>query len=109
MIENLYSPVEGKLHDATMLRMSSLMPIPENLHSNKKLSMIAWPKFEYWWSGYLEMSATTSNLVTLKKTQKIALSNVGRMYRISALLTNAHTSLYKNNCTNYFGLDPPTL
>ena len=30
MIANLYGPVEGKRHDATMLRMSCLMPILEN-------------------------------------------------------------------------------
>ena len=30
MIANLYGPVEGKRHDATMLRMSGLMPILEN-------------------------------------------------------------------------------
>ena len=102
IIANLYGPVEGKHHDATMLRMSGLMPILESfslgpqherlciygdptyplrwylqghsgehtLRNNKKLSMIAWPKFEYRWSGYLEMSSTTSNLVTLKKIRK---------------------------------------
>ena len=44
-----------------------------------------------------------------KKNQKIDLSNVSKMYRVRALLTNARTSLYINNCTNYFDLDPPTL
>ena len=30
MIANLYGPIEGKPHDATMMRMSGLMPIIEN-------------------------------------------------------------------------------
>ena len=71
--------------------------------------MIAYPKFEYRWSGYLEMSSTTSNSVTFKKNQKIAFGNAGKIYRVSALLTSAHASLYRSNCTNYFDLDPPTL
>ena len=71
--------------------------------------MIAWPKFEYRWNSYLEISSTISNSATLKKNQKISFRNVGKMYRVIALLTNADTSLYRNNCTNYFDLDPPTL
>ena len=71
--------------------------------------MIAQPKFEYCRSGYLKMSSTTSNSVTLKKKQKIVLTNVGKMYRVSALLTNTHTSFYRNSCTNCFDLDPLTL
>ena len=42
-------------------------------------------------------------------SQKIGLSSVGKMYRVSALLTNAHTCLYKTHCSNYFDLNPPFL
>ena len=44
-----------------------------------------------------------------RKSQKIGLSSIGKMYRVSALLTNAHTGLYKNHCSNYFDLNPPFL
>lgn len=44
-----------------------------------------------------------------KKSQKVGLSCVGKMYRVSALLTNAHTCLYGNNCSDYFQLQPPLL
>ena len=70
--------------------------------------MIAWSKFDYWWSGYLEMSSRTSNSVTLKKYHKIGLSNVGKMYHVRPLLTSTHKSLCGNNCTNYFDSDPAT-
>ena len=76
-------------------------------HKNKNLSIITWPKFEYGWSGCLEISSTTSNSVTLKK-QKIGLSNVGKMYRVTELLRNAHTSLHRINSTNYFDEDLST-
>ena len=51
----------------------------------------------------------TFKFTDFKKTQKIGLSCLGKMHRVSALLKNAHTCLYKNKCSNYFGLDPPLL
>ncbi|XP_072173898.1 uncharacterized protein [Diadema setosum] len=44
-----------------------------------------------------------------KKNQKIGLSAIGKMYLVSGLLTNAHTCLYGNITSRFFGLDPPTL
>ena len=44
-----------------------------------------------------------------KKNLKIGLSCVGKFHRVSAILTNAHTCLYKNNVTQYFAIDPPLL
>ena len=44
-----------------------------------------------------------------KKNLKIGLSCVGKFYRVSAILTNAHTCLYKNNGSQYFAKDPPLL
>lgn len=40
---------------------------------------------------------------------KLGLSNVVKLYGVSALLVSTHKSLYRNNCTDYFDLDPPTL
>ena len=44
-----------------------------------------------------------------KKSQKIGLSSIGKMYCVCALLTNAHTCLYKNHCLTYFDLNLPFL
>ena len=44
-----------------------------------------------------------------KKNLKIGLSQIGKMYIVSALLRNALTCLYGNTTSQYFDLDPPTL
>ena len=44
-----------------------------------------------------------------KKNLKINLSAVGKMYIVCALLQNARTCLYRNQTSNYFGLDPPSI
>ena len=44
-----------------------------------------------------------------KKNLKIQLGAVGKMYIVCALLTNAHTCLYKSTTSPYFDLDPPSL
>lgn len=45
----------------------------------------------------------------LKKKMKVGLSPTGKFYRVSALLTNAHTSLYSNITENIFDLETPIL
>ena len=47
--------------------------------------------------------------VDFKKNEKIALSEVGTMYRMSALLRNARTCLYGTSTSTFFDIDPPTL
>lgn len=47
--------------------------------------------------------------VDFKKTQKISLSAVGKMYIVCGILRNAMTSLYGNFTTDFFDIDPPTL
>ena len=44
-----------------------------------------------------------------KKNQKMGLSPIAKQYRVSVLLTNAFTCLYRNNSSNYFDLEPPIL
>ena len=44
-----------------------------------------------------------------KKNLEIGLSCVGKFYRVSAILTNAHSCLYKSNVSQYFAIDPPLL
>ena len=44
-----------------------------------------------------------------KKNLKIELSAVGKMYCVCALLTNAHTCLYRSMNFDFFNIEPPTL
>ena len=44
-----------------------------------------------------------------KKKFKVQISAVGKIYHVCALLTNAHTCLYKSNTSNYFEGEPPLL
>jgi hypothetical protein len=44
-----------------------------------------------------------------KKNLKIALSQVGKIYRVCALLQNALTCMYGNTTSQFFNLDPPDL
>ena len=44
-----------------------------------------------------------------KKTLKVCLSSVGKMYIVSALLRNALTCLYGNGTSKFFDVDPPSL
>ena len=47
--------------------------------------------------------------VDFKKTQKISLSAVGKMYIVCAILRNAMTCLYGNYTPGFFDIDPPSL
>ena len=47
--------------------------------------------------------------IDFKKNLKVALSSVGKMYVVSALLRNALTRLYGNETSQYFQLDPQSL
>ena len=42
-----------------------------------------------------------------KKNLKVQLSAVGKMYKVCALLANAHTCLYKSMTSTFLNLDPP--
>ena len=47
--------------------------------------------------------------VDFKKTQKISLSAVGKMYIVCAILRIAMTCLYGNYTSDFFDIDPPSL
>ena len=44
-----------------------------------------------------------------KKNLKIGLSQVGKMYIVSAILRNGLTCLYGNTTSKFFELEPPSL
>ena len=49
------------------------------------------------------------SFLDFKKNLKIELSAIGKMYCVCALLTNAHTCLYKSMTSDFFDIEPPTL
>lgn len=58
---------------------------------------------------YGDISANSFKFVDFKKNLKVALSNIGKMYIVAALLRNAITCLYGNTTSVYFNLNPPSL
>ena len=44
--------------------------------------------------------------IDFKKKMKLCLSPVGKVYALCALLQNAHTCLYGNQISNFFGMEP---
>ena len=48
-----------------------------------------------------------SSFLYYKKNFKIELSAVGKMYCVCALLTNAHTCLYRSMTSDFFDIEPP--
>ena len=47
--------------------------------------------------------------IDFKKNLKIALSEVGTMYIVCALLRNARTCLYGSSTSRFMEVDPPSL
>ena len=47
--------------------------------------------------------------VDFKKNKKIALSEIGKMYRACALLHNARTCLYGSSASRFMDIEPPSL
>ena len=78
--------------------------IPDQNEFNKSMSKVR-ISIE-WLSGNVIENFTFSEY---RKSEKIGLSSIGNMYLVSALVTNAHTYLYKNHCSNYFDVNPPFL
>lgn len=44
-----------------------------------------------------------------KRTLKINMKAIKKMYSVCTLLTNAHTCLYQSIISSYFGMEPPLL
>ena len=51
----------------------------------------------------------TFKFIDFKKNLKTGLSPIAKMYKVSALLTNAHTCLYGNNTSSFFDMEPPNI
>lgn len=56
-----------------------------------------------------DIAANSFKFVDFKKNLKIALSNIGKMYIVAAILRNAITCLYGNSTSDFFNLIPPSL
>eukprot|EP00795_Rhopilema_esculentum_P008805 gene8805-biopygen1709 len=141
LIANLYGPVEGKRHDARLLRESGIIQLLEN-HSNRldgtPLCIYGDPAYPL--RPHLQAPFKNNHLteeqqaynkamskvrdsvewvfgeilqyfafVDFKKNQKIALSEIGKMYRACALLHNARTCLYGSSVSRFMDIEPPSL
>ena len=51
----------------------------------------------------------TFKFIDFKKNMKIGLSPIAKIYKVSAILSNAHACLYGNNTSGYFDVDPPII
>jgi hypothetical protein len=47
--------------------------------------------------------------VDFKKSLKVYLQPIGKIYRVAVLFTNMHTCLYGSVTMEFFGLEPPAL
>ena len=103
MIVNLYGSVEGKRHNSGMLAMSGVLPQQQKDY-NQAVSQVRTPV--EWVFGDI---ANYFAFLDFKKTLKINLSAVEKMYSVCALLTNAHTCLYQSMISSYFGIEPVLL
>ena len=56
-----------------------------------------------------DIAANSFKFIDFKKNLKIALSCVGKMYIVAAILRNAITCLYGNSTSEFFNLNPPSL
>ena len=133
MIANLYGPVEGRSHDAGILRRSELLykseeccneadgiplcifgdpayPVRTHIQAPYKHNNLSDTEKDFnnamcsarvsveWVFGEI---TKYSACVDFKKNQEIALSEVGTMYRICALLQNARTSLCGSSTSTF--------
>lgn len=77
---------------------------PQQQHFNTAMSAV---RQSVEW-GFQKI-ATQFAFVDFKKSQKILLQDIGKMYQTCAVLTNCHTCLYKSQTNYYFNTEPPTL
>ena len=141
MIANLFGPVEGKRHDASILARSNILEqlSTHSFDTNQKPLCIygdpAYPNKVHLMTAFKGSSLTDQQrefnkrmsrcrvtvewifgdivrhfaFTDFKQNLKLHLSPIGKIYIVSALLTNAHTSLYGNNTSRYFDASPPVL
>ena len=130
LIANLYGPVEGRRHDSGMLADSGILP-QLRLYSRTPAGD---PLCIYGDMGYpLRMQLQTQifntsmssvktsvewvfgdivnyfSFMDFRKSLKIGLSAIGKMYIVCALLTTARTCFYSSTTSNFFNLPPPSI
>ncbi|KAK6165595.1 hypothetical protein SNE40_022496 [Patella caerulea] len=138
LIANMYGPIEGRRHDAGMLRESGLLPLIEGFERNgEPMALYGDPAYplrpqlvtpyrgdltdeQEAFNRSMSMARVSvewifGKIVTywpfidFKKNQKLYLQPVGLYYLTCALLTNFHTCLYGSEVGNFFNLQPPSL
>ena len=133
---HVFGPVEGRRHDAAMLRMSNLdhqlnllngnlclygdqaYPLRPNLMCPFRGNNLTVRQQEFNNSmAKLRISVewTFGNVIKLfafvdyKKNHKLLLQPIGKYYIVASFLTNCHSCFYGNQTSQYFNIDPPNL
>ena len=137
LIGKLYGPVEGRCHDARMLKDSGLLNDLSRVGFNIRgevLCLCGDPAYPLRPKGNVPVltpeveafnTAMSSGRVSVewlfndvsnyfkfidfKKNLKIGMSAVGKQYIVCALLRNIFTCLYGNITSDHFQLEPPTV
>ena len=136
LIGNLSGPYEGRRHDSTMLHESSLLNDLRRFawYNNQPLCIYGDPAYQLqaryrqaqnnqdminYNKAMSEVRVTVEWLfgniknyfkfIDFKKEMKLCLSPIGKVYAVCAFLQNAHTCLYGNQVSTFFGMEPISL
>ena len=89
-------------HLLAPFRGAHLLPVEQ--HFNEDMSKVR-TSVEWGYGKIIQYFA----FMDFKKNLKVLLQPVGKLYCVSALLTNCHTCLYGSQTGSFFGVDPPQL
>ena len=101
MIANLFGPAERKRHDCAILSMSGILQTLQKYSYCPNGSIFGDPAYPL-----RRNLLAPYNGAQLTQEQKNFNSSMSKNYRVSAILTNGYTCLYKSNVLKYFAIDP---
>ena len=124
LIANMFGPIEGRRHDAFMLRVSGLTEQLQRFQaptgeayvlygdpayglSRNIISLFRGARVSVEW-GFGKICQNFAYL-DFKKNLKVLLQPVGKYYMVASILINCHTCLYGSQTSTYFNVHPPSL
>ena len=134
LIANLYGPVEGRRHDAGMLKDSGFLNVlqreaytprgdplrPQLMSQFREAGVpVLTPDMMAFNTAMSEVRVSVESLfgdiaeyfkfIDFKKNLKLGMSAIGKQYIVTALFRNVLTCLYGNSTSEFFQLDPQHL
>ena len=94
----VWLPIEGRENDIGMLGALVCVLNYSNMHVVKIITFFV--NVEWIFGDIINYF----KFLDFKKDLKLQLSAIGKMYLVCAILQNAHTCLYGNKTSKYFGL-----